>query len=89
MGQFGNQPDFAAIVDTVSSLPTQDNSIPRAIYIGALTSELNKGSITVRPVGNTVDVTFNGISSGTFLPVMVTAIKSATNISVESILLYR
>jgi hypothetical protein len=38
-------------------------------------------------VGNTSDVTFSGITSGSFLPVIVTSITSATNIPAASILL--
>jgi hypothetical protein len=87
MGQYGNQPDFATIVETVSALPMTGIQ-SGAIYIGALTdTEADVTSITVRPVGNSEDVTFSGISAGTFLPVIVTKITSAINIPESSILL--
>jgi hypothetical protein len=86
MGQYGNQPDFATTVGTVSAFPTTGiNSA--AIYIGALTDESQGGTITVRPVGNSSDVTFSGITSGSFIPVIVTSITSATNIPAASVLL--
>lgn len=87
MGQYGNQPDFATIVDTVSALPAS-NIKSAAVYIGAVdNAALTTTAITVRPVGNTDDVTFTGITSGTFLPVIVTKITSAVNISAANILL--
>jgi len=86
MGQYGNQPDFATKVDTVSALPLT-NIKSAAIYIGAVIDPLANTTITVRPVGNTTDVTFSGLTSGTFLPVVVSSITSATNIPAESILL--
>lgn len=86
MGQFGNQPDFATKVDTVSSLPAT-NIQSAAIYIGLLTDVLLDATITVRPVGNSTDVTFSGLTSGTFIPVIVSSITSSTNIPVGSILL--
>jgi len=86
MGQYGNQPDFATKVNTVASLPL-DNINSAAIYIGAVTTEGSATSITVRPVGNSTDVTFSGLSSGSFLPVIVSGITSAVNIPVGSILL--
>ena len=86
MGQYGNQPDFATKVDTISELPaTRLNSA--AIYIGAVTDAGVDATITVRPVGNSTDVTFSGLTSGIFLPVIVSSITSSTNIPVESILL--
>lgn len=86
MGQYGNQPDFATTVGTVSAFPTTGiNSA--AIYIGAITNSSLDATITVRPVGNTTDVTFSGITSGSFLPVIVTSITSAVNIPASSILL--
>jgi hypothetical protein len=86
MGQYGNQPDFATKVNTVASLPL-GNINSAAIYIGAVTTEGAATSITVRPVGNSTNVTFSGLSSGSFLPVIVSGITSAVNIPVESILL--
>lgn len=86
MGQYGNQPDFATTVGIVSALPL-GNIKSAAIYIGAVIDPLLDTTITVRPVGNSVDVTFSGLTSGTFLPVVVSSITSAVNITVENILL--
>jgi hypothetical protein len=87
MGQYGNQPDFATKVTTVASLPLTGIQ-SGAIYIGAVTDpNLTTTSITVRPVGNSTDVTFSGLSSGSFIPVIVTSITSAVNIPNSSILL--
>ena len=88
MGQYGNQPDFATSVTTISAFPTS-NIQSAAIYIGAVTDATLASSITVRPVGNTSDVTFSGLTSGMFLPVIVTQITSAVNIAVGSILLIK
>jgi hypothetical protein len=88
MGQYLNQPDFATAVDTISAFPTLGIK-PAAIYIGAITDPTLATSITVRPNGNTTDVTFSGLASGMFLPVIVTQITSAVNIPVGSILLVR
>jgi len=88
MGQFGNQPDFATNVGTISAYPAL-NIDSAAIYIGAVTDPALAASITVRPVGNTVDVTFSGLTSGIFIPVIVTSITSAVNIPVGSVLLIK
>ncbi len=86
MGQYGNQPDFATRVDVATTLPML-NIKSAAIYIGTLTDTVIQGSITVRPVGNSSDVTFSGLSSGVFLPVIVSKITSSVNIPLTSILL--
>ena len=86
MGQYGNQPDFATTVGTVVSLPLTGIK-SAAIYIGAVIDPLLDTTITVRPVGNSTDVTFSGLTSGTFLPVVVSSITSAVNITVGNILL--
>jgi len=86
MGQYGNQPDFATRVDVATTLPML-NIQSAAIYIGTLTDTAIGGSITVRPVGNSSDVTFSGLSSGVFLPVIVSKITSLVNIPLTSILL--
>ena len=88
MGQYGNQPDFATKVGVLEGeLPHMDlNSA--AIYIGAVIDpDLTTTSIRVLPVGNEDFVTFTGITSGSFLPVIVTEIKAYTNILPENILL--
>lgn len=100
MGQFGNQPDFATVVDTISAFPTTFYSTPKSVYIGAKTTAGSTASITVVPVGNTsynpstgvttyTPVTFSGLSEGSFLPVIVLSVVSAVNLPVGSILLYR
>lgn len=100
MGQFGNQPDFATTVDTISAFPTTFYGTPKAVYIGAKTTSGALTSITVVPAGNTSydastgtttynQVTFNGLNEGTFLPLMVISVVSAVNLPASSILLYR
>ena len=88
MGQFGNQPDFAAISKTLSAFP-EEVAQPSAVFIGAFTTSGNAASITVRLVGNSADTTFSGLNEGTFLPIMVTKVTSAVNIPAASIILYR
>jgi hypothetical protein len=99
MGQFGNQPDFATKVDTISAATTFYNN-PKAVYIGAKTVSGTTASITVVPVGNIsydattgtttyTPVTFSGVNEGTFLPVMVISVTAVTNLPYSSILLYK
>ena len=88
MGQFGNQPDFATDVITMSAFPTSAIQ-SRALYIGAFTVTASPASITVRPIGSASDVTFSGLKEGMILPVIVSAVTSAVNIPVTSILLYK
>ena len=88
MGQFGNQPDFAAASITLSAFPTTAPQ-PSAVYIGAFTVSGTAASITVRLVGNSADTTFSGLNQGAFLPIMVTSVTSAVNIPAASIILYR
>jgi hypothetical protein len=84
MGQFSNQPDFATAVETVSAFPAKPAK-PSAIYIG---TAANPATITVVCVdGNSV--TFTGIASGSFLPVVVTEITSAVSILAADILFIR
>ena len=88
MGQYGNQPDFATKVAVISGSLPHENLNSAAIYIGAVVDpDLTTTSIEVKPVGNDGYVTFTGITAGTFLPVIVTAIKSYVNITKENILL--
>jgi hypothetical protein len=85
MGQFFNQPDFATKVDTVAAIPAVDID-QAAIYIGVAEAD---ATITVTPVGNTTSVTFKGLTSGSFLPVIVTSIDAATGILPADILLIK
>tara|TARA_R110000868_G_scaffold912_1_gene6977 strand:+ start:6761 stop:7027 length:267 start_codon:yes stop_codon:yes gene_type:complete len=88
MGQFGNQPDFGSVSQTLSAFPTTATA-PSAIFIGAFTAPATAASITVRLVGNSVDTTFSGLIQGSILPMMVTSVTSAVNIPAASIILYR
>jgi hypothetical protein len=88
MGQYGNQPDFGTISQTLSAFPTNADA-PSAVYIGAFTDSGTAASITVRLVGNSTDTTFSGLNEGTFLPIVVTRVTSAVNIPAASIILYR
>ena len=72
MGQFLNQPDFATQVETISAFPATPE-LPSAIYIG--TAE-DPASVTVVTIGGQT-VTFTGIASGSFLPVVCTEITSS------------
>jgi len=84
MGQFGNQPDFATAVETVSAFSAKPVK-PSAIYIGVVEAP---ATITVVCVdGNSV--TFTGIGEGSFLPVMVTEITSAVGILPADVLFIR
>ena len=88
MGQYGNQPDFATKVGVLEGELPHENLNSAAIYIGAVIDpDLTTTSIMVKPVGNEGFVTFTGITSGSFLPVIVTSIKEYTNILPENILL--
>lgn len=86
MAQYLSRIGFATKVDTVDSLP-MTNTKSAIIYIGDLIDPFIGASLTVRPVGNTTDVTFNGLTSGSFLPVEVSKITSASNVSLSNILL--
>lgn len=99
MSQFGNQPDFATKVDTISGATTF-YGIPKAVYIGAKSVSGTTASITVVPSGNTsydsttgvttyTPVTFSGVNEGTFLPVMVIAVTAVANLPYSSVLLYQ
>jgi hypothetical protein len=88
MGQFGNQPDFASISQTLTNFPEKADQ-PSAVFIGELLNSGNPASITVRLVGDSSDTTFSGLSQGTFLPIMVTNVSNGTNIAADKIVLYR
>lgn len=84
MGQFGNQPDFATAVETISAFPATPTR-PSAIYIGTVTAP---ATITVVCVdGNSV--TFTGIAESSFLPVIVKEITSAVGIVATDVLFIR
>jgi hypothetical protein len=86
MGQYGNQPDFGTIVKQV----TINNVVPpSAIFIGELNEGFTTCSIEVLPVGNEDTVLLTGLTSGTFLPIVVTKVVSVTGITEGNVLLYR
>lgn len=84
MGQFLNQPDFATQVETISAFPATPES-PSAIYIG---TAADPASVTVVTIGGD-NVTFTGIASGSFLPVVCTEITSVVGILAADILFIR
>jgi hypothetical protein len=86
MAQYLNQPEFATKVETISSLPIE-NIKSAAIYIGELIDPSLGASITVKPVGNTSEVTFTGLTGGMFLQVIVSEVTSVVNISLSNLLL--
>jgi len=89
MGQYGNQPDFATSMDDIGGYPkTKINQ--SAIYVGELAAGFTQGKLTVRPVGNSGDVTLTGIQPGSFLPVIVSRITSSPDSSIPfaSVVLY-
>jgi hypothetical protein len=86
MGQYGNQPDFGTIVASLTDIGQPFP--PSAIYVGATTDNDGTASLQVVSVnGNTFEIT--GISSGTFLPFIVTEITSREGVANDDILLYR
>ena len=86
MGQYGNQPDFGTIVEGITMETTFP---PSAIFVGQLLEETLTCSLRVLPVGNSEDVTFTGISAGTFLPIIITKVISLTGVAEADILVYR
>ena len=88
MGQYGNQPDFGTIVTTLDKAGLDTPFPPSAIYVGKLPGL--ECDFEILPVGNNGEwVAINGISAGTFLPIVVTQIRALTNVNKEDILLYR
>ena len=86
MGQYGNQPDFGTIVEEIT---IGKEFPPSAIFVGQLLEETLTCSLRVLPVGNSEDVTFTGISAGTFLPIIITKVISLTGVAEADILVYR
>jgi hypothetical protein len=89
MGQYGNQPDFGTTVATLDTLGVDTPFPPSAIYVGQTTDNA-ACSFEILPVGNNGGwVSINGISAGTFLPIVVTQMRALTDVVKEDILLYR
>jgi hypothetical protein len=86
MGQYGNQPDFGTIVEGITiGAPFP----PSAIFVGELLEDTLTCTLRVLPVGNSEDITFTGISAGTFLPIIITKVISLGGVAEEAILVYR
>ncbi len=84
MGQYGNQPDFAVKAVSVNVAAGVSGLNSAALYIGT------SGDLEVQPVGNAVGstVVFRNIPSGSFLPVIVSAIISGGNSTAQDVIAY-
>jgi hypothetical protein len=84
MGQYGNQPDFAVKAVSVNVAAGVSGLNSAALYIGT------SGDLEVQPVGNNAGdtVVFRNIPSGSFLPVIVSAIISGVNSTAQDVLAY-
>ena len=84
MGQYGNQPDFAVKAVSVNVAAGASNLDSAALYIGT------SGDLEVQPVGNAAGstVVFRNIPSGSFLPVIVSAIISGGNSTAQDVIAY-
>lgn len=84
MGQYGNQPDFAVKAVSVNVAAGVSGLNSAALYIGT------SGDLEVQPVGNNAGdtVVFRNIPSGSFLPVIVSAIISGGNSTAQDVLAY-
>lgn len=84
MGQYGNQPDFAVKAVSVNVAAGVSGLNSAALYIGT------SGDLEVQPVGNNAGdtVVFRNIPSGSFLPVIVSAIISGGNSTAQDVIAY-
>ena len=84
MGQYGNQPDYAVKAISVDVAAGVSGLNSAALYIGT------SGDLEVQPVGNNAGdtVVFRNIPSGSFLPVIVSAIISGGNSTAQDVLAY-
>ncbi|RLI44538.1 hypothetical protein DRO61_12040 [Candidatus Bathyarchaeota archaeon] len=84
MGQYGNQPDYAVKAVSVNVAAGVSGLNSAALYIGT------SGDLEVQPVGNDAGdtVVFRNIPSGSFLPVIVSAIISGGNSTAQDVLAY-
>ena len=84
MGQYGNQPDLAVKAVSVNVAAGVSGLNSAALYIGT------SGDLEVQPVGNNAGdtVVFRNIPSGSFLPVIVSAIISGVNSTAQDVLAY-
>jgi hypothetical protein len=84
MGQYGNQPDYAVKAVSVNVAAGVSGLNSAALYIGT------SGDLEVQPVGNNAGntVVFRNIPSGSFLPVIVSAVISGGNSTAQDVLAY-
>jgi len=84
MGQYGNQPDYAVKAVSVDAAAGASNLNSAALYIGT------SGDLEVQPVGNNDGntVVFKNIPSGSFLPVIVSAIISGASSTARNVVAY-
>ena len=84
MGQYGNQPDYAVKAVSLNIAAGASNLNSAALYIGT------SGDLEVQPVGNDAGdtIVFRNIPSGSFLPVIVSAIISGGNSTAQDVLAY-
>jgi hypothetical protein len=91
MGQYGNQPDFGTTVLIAEDIGLNESFPPSAIYVGKTASNDGTAALEVQPVGNAPGdtVIINGISNGTFLPIIITKIIDKEELNLIDVLLYR
>jgi len=84
MGQYGNQPDYAVKAVSVDAAAGVSGLNSAALYIGT------SGDLEVQPVGNADGdtVVFKNIPSGSFLPVIVSAIISGASSTARDVVAY-
>ncbi len=84
MGQYGNQPDYAVKAVSVDAAAGVSGLNSAALYIGT------SGDLEVQPVGNGAGdtVVFKNIPSGSFLPVIVSAIISGASSTARDVVAY-
>jgi hypothetical protein len=84
MGQYGNQPDYAVKAVSLNIAAGASNLNSAALYIGT------SGDLEVQPVGNDTGdtIVFRNIPSGSFLPVIVSAVISGGNSTAQDVVAY-
>ena len=84
MGQYSNQPDYAVKAVSVDAAAGVSGLNSAALYIGT------SGDLEVQPVGNDAGdtVVFKNIPSGSFLPVIVSAIISGASSTARDVVAY-
>jgi hypothetical protein len=84
MGQYGNQPDYAVKAVSLNIAAGASDLNSAALYIGT------SGDLEVQPVGNDAGdtIVFRNIPSGSFLPVIVSAVISGGNSTAQDVVAY-